>query len=89
MVSKKTTAIIAVVVVIIVVVAAVAVILSTKPSTPTPPSLSIKLSQSTVTANAGQSISFIAFVSGGTPNNVTFNFGDGTIVNASYSSTIG
>ncbi len=89
MVSKKTTAIIAVVVVIIVVVAAVAVILSTKPSTPAPPSLSIKLSQSTVTSNAGESISFIAFVSGGTPNNVTFNFGDGTIVNASYSSTIG
>ncbi len=89
MVSKKATAIIAVVVVIIVVVAAVAVILSTKPTTPPPPSVSLKVSESTVLSNVGQNVSFIAFVSGGTPTNVTFNFGDGIIVNSSYSSTIG
>jgi len=67
--KKILYAIIAVIVVIILVVA----VLEVMPSS----AASMTVSVSSTTATVGQSLTFAAFISGGTPSNVVFNFGDG------------
>jgi peptide/nickel transport system substrate-binding protein len=68
--KKALYAVIAVVVVIILVVA----VLEIMPSS----AVSMTVSTSATTATAGQTLTFAAFISGGTPSKVTFNFGDGS-----------
>jgi peptide/nickel transport system substrate-binding protein len=68
--KKALYAVIAVVVVIILIVA----VLEVLPSS----TASMTVSTSSTTAIAGQSITFAAYISGGTPSKVTFNFGDGS-----------
>ncbi|MGC8630063.1 MAG: ABC transporter substrate-binding protein [Thermoplasmata archaeon] len=63
-------AIIAVVIVIVLIVA----VLEIMPS----PTATMTVSVSSTTATVGQSLTFAAFISGGTPSRVVFNFGDGT-----------
>ena len=89
--EKKTLyAVIAIVVVIIVVISAVSVILVTPTkTTKVVPTLTISVAPSTTFTSTGNSISITAFVTGGTPSYILFNFGDGTFGNASYSSSIG
>jgi ABC-type transport system substrate-binding protein len=67
--KKAIYAVIAVVVVIILIVA----VLEVMPSS----TASITVSTSATTATVGQSLTFAAFISGGTPSKVIFNFGDG------------
>ncbi|MEM4058840.1 MAG: ABC transporter substrate-binding protein [Thermoplasmata archaeon] len=68
--KKLVYGVIAVVIVIILVIG----VLEIMPSS----AYSITESSSSSTANAGQSITFTAFISGGTPSSVVFNFGDGS-----------
>ncbi|MEM4058516.1 MAG: ABC transporter substrate-binding protein [Thermoplasmata archaeon] len=75
--KKALYAVIAVVVVIILVVAVLEVI-------PTSSSASMTVSTSATTATAGQSITFAAYISGGTPSSVVFNFGDGNTGTATH-----
>ncbi|MEM3237721.1 MAG: ABC transporter substrate-binding protein [Thermoplasmata archaeon] len=75
--KKALYAVIAVVVVIVLVVAVLEVI-------PTSSSASMTVSTSTTTATVGQSITFAAFISGGTPSSVVFNFGDGNTGTATH-----
>jgi ABC-type transport system substrate-binding protein len=72
-------AVIAVIVVIILVVAVLEVIVV--PSSAKP---SVTVSVSSSTAVAGENLTFSAFVSGGTPSKVIFNFGDGTTGKATH-----
>ncbi|MGC8630218.1 MAG: ABC transporter substrate-binding protein [Thermoplasmata archaeon] len=74
--KKALYALIAVIVVIILVVAVLEVL----------PSSSASLSVSTSSSNAtvGQSITYYAFISGGTPSSMVFNFGDGATGTATH-----
>jgi len=74
--KKILYAIIAVVVVIILVLAVMEVIPNT--------AASMTVSTSSSTATVGQGITFAAFISGGTPSNVVFNFGDGSTGTATH-----
>ncbi|MGC8496662.1 MAG: ABC transporter substrate-binding protein [Thermoplasmata archaeon] len=74
--KKALYAVIAVIVVIILVVA----VLEVMPSS----AASMTVSTSSTNAIAGQSITFAAYISGGTPSKVTFNFGDGTTGTATH-----
>jgi ABC-type transport system substrate-binding protein len=75
--KKVLYAIIAVVVVIILIVGVLEVM-------PTSSAASITVSSSSATATVGQSLTFAAFISGGTPSNVIFNFGDGATETATH-----
>ncbi|MGC8497844.1 MAG: PKD domain-containing protein, partial [Thermoplasmata archaeon] len=74
--KKALYAVIAVVVVIILVVA----VLEVMPSS----AASMTVSTSATTATVGQSLTFAAFISGGTPSSVVFNFGDGATGTATH-----
>ena len=71
-------AIIAVIVVIILVVAVWEVI--TVPSA----AVTMTVSVSSTTASVGQNLTFAAFISGGTPSKIIFNFGDGVTGKATH-----
>ncbi|MEM4090126.1 MAG: hypothetical protein QXQ46_05160, partial [Thermoplasmatales archaeon] len=70
--KKILSAIIAIVVVIILVIAILEVLVL--PSSV--PTMTVSVSSSI--ASAGTNLTFAAFISGGTPSKVVFNFGDGT-----------
>ena len=70
--KKVLYAIIAVIVVIILIVAVLEVVVLPSSSVAT-----ITISVSSTTATAGQNLTFAAFITGGTPSKVVFNFGDG------------
>ncbi|MEM4058853.1 MAG: ABC transporter substrate-binding protein [Thermoplasmata archaeon] len=69
--KKVLYAVIAIVVVIIMIVAVLEIVV-----VPTP-TATMTVSVSSSTAVTGQSLTFAAFISGGTPSKVIFNFGDG------------
>jgi ABC-type transport system substrate-binding protein len=77
--KKVLYAIIAVVVVIILIVAVFEIIVVVPK-----PAASMTVSVSSSTATAGQTLTFAAFISGGTPSKVIFNFGDGVIGSATH-----
>jgi ABC-type transport system substrate-binding protein len=77
--KKILYAVIAVIVVIILVVAVFVVVVMPSSVTPT-----MTVSVSSSTASVGQSLIFSAFISGGTPSKVIFNFGDGSTGTATH-----
>jgi len=88
--KKSLYGLIAVIVVLLIIIAAASIVLTTpKKTISAPPSLTMSISSSAIFTYVGQQVSFTAFVTGGTPSNVTFNFGDGSNAIASYSSSIG
>jgi len=76
--NKKILYAIIAIIVVVILVAAIIVIIPRGPLT----SATITVSVGTTTAIVGQNLTFAAFISGGTPSNVLFNFGDGTTSNA-------
>ena len=76
--KKVLSAVIAVIVVIVLVVAVLEVVVL-----PTPKA-SMTVSVSSSSSSVGQNLTFAAFISGGTPSKVIFNFGDGTTGKASH-----
>ncbi len=82
--KKALYGLIAIIVVIVLIVSVISVVTTQK--TASKPSLSISTSSSFTAV--GRPISFIAFVSGGSTDNVLFNFGDGSTASATYSSAV-
>jgi ABC-type transport system substrate-binding protein len=87
--KKRIYAIIAIIVVIVVIISAISVIFVLPTKTTKAPTLNITVAPSTTFTSVGNQISITAFVTGGTPSYILFNFGDGTFGNASYSPSIG
>jgi ABC-type transport system substrate-binding protein len=80
--KKILYSVIAVIVVIIVIVAVLVVTITpTKVVTP-PAKPTMTVSTSTIFATVGQSVTCYAFITGGTPSKIVFNFGDGVTGNA-------
>jgi ABC-type transport system substrate-binding protein len=82
--KKALYGIVAIIVVIILIVSVIAIVLPQKTAKPT-----ISISSSSTITTVGQSISFIAFTSGGSTNSVLVNFGDGLTASANYTSAVG
>ncbi|MGC8619901.1 MAG: ABC transporter substrate-binding protein [Thermoplasmata archaeon] len=89
--KRSIYALIAIIIVIVIIIAAISIVVfpSKKTTTTSKPSLSLSISSSAIFTSVGQQVSFTAFVTGGTPSNVTINFGDGSTYLATYSSSIG
>ena len=76
--KKVLYAVIAIVVVIILIVAVLEIVVLPKPTA------SLTVSVSSTIAITEQNLTFAAFISGGTPSKVIFNFGDGTTGRATH-----
>jgi len=76
--NKKLLYSIIAVVIVIILVAAVLVVVTKPSTTTTTTTASISVTVSSPIASVGEKITFYAFITGGTPSKVIFNFGDGT-----------